>query len=167
MLDFNGKNVGQIRQMARAHATQTLDQYWDGLFPVDPVAIARSLGASVFYAELGDDVYGMLQSDPAGANIYIDRDQPQKRKVFTCAHEIGHFVSHAGDVDFVDARSDKGIGTASEIYANEFAANLLMPEARVRELADSGASLLKMSDFFGVSVSAIGYRLKVLGITNP
>ncbi|WP_368736036.1 ImmA/IrrE family metallo-endopeptidase [Streptococcus anginosus] len=53
------------------------------------------------------------------------------------------------------------------MYANEFAANLLMPEARVRELADSGASLLKMSDFFGVSVSAIGYRLKVLGIANP
>lgn len=164
MLDFAGKTVGEIRAMARTDAAETLSTYWDGMFPVNAVAIARALGASVFYAELGDDVYGMLESDAAGPNIYIDRDQPAKRMAFTCAHEIGHLVSHDGDVEFVDARSDSGRGTASEVYANEFAANLLMPESHVRSLFGSGKSVFAMSDFFGVSVTAMTYRLSVLGL---
>ena len=90
---FEGMTVGQIRAEARKGAKRTLDDYWDGLFPVNPVPIARALGASVFLAELGDDEYGRLESDPAGANIYIDRDQPLTRRTFTLAHEIGHLVS--------------------------------------------------------------------------
>lgn len=166
MIDFTGKTVGEIRKMARNDASQTLSTYWDGEFPVNVISIARALGASVFLAELGDDVYGMLQSDAAGPNIYIDRDQPEKRMTFTCAHEIGHLISHDGDTEFVDARSDSGRGTASEIYANEFAANLLMPEARVRELHEAGASTFAMSDFFGVSLPAMSYRLEVLNIAR-
>ena len=137
---FEGMTVGQIRAEARKGAKRTRDDYWDGLFPVNPVPIARALGASVFLAELGDDEYGRLESDPAGANIYIDRDQPLTRRTFTLAHEIGHLVSHADEPDavFVDLRSDRGQGTASEIYANEFAGNLLMPAPEVRRLGNEG-----------------------------
>lgn len=163
---FEGMTVGQIRAEARKGAKRTLDDHWDGLFPVNPVPIARALGASVFLAELGDDEYGRLESDPAGANIYIDRDQPLTRRTFTLAHEIGHLVSHADEPDavFVDLRSDRGRGTASEIYANEFAGNLLMPAPEVRRLGNEGEDTISMAAYFGVSVSAMGYRRQVLGV---
>lgn len=166
MSALEGKTVGQLRAMARKAAGITLDRYWDGALPVDVVRIARDLGASVFTAQLGDDTFGMLQSDSAGANIYIDVDQPLVRKRFTCAHEVGHLVSHADEpgARFVDKRSDAGRGTASEIYANEFAGNLLMPEPRVREMHDGGASPIDMAARFGVSLQAMTYRMKVLGI---
>ncbi|WP_210579205.1 ImmA/IrrE family metallo-endopeptidase [Actinomyces succiniciruminis] len=160
--------VGEIRRQAAKDADEILTKYWDGSFPVNPVPIARDLGASVFLAQLGDDEYGRLESDSAGPNIYIDRDQPAKRKVFTCAHEIGHLVSHADEPEavFVDKRSDEGRGTASEIYANEFAGNLLMPPDEVRELHTFGEDAASMADHFGVSLQAMSYRLRVLGLLS-
>ena len=64
---------------------------------------------------------------------------------------------------FVDLRSDRGRGTASEIYANEFAGNLLMPAPEVRRLGNEGEDIISMVAYFGVSVSAMGYRRQVLG----
>jgi len=64
---------------------------------------------------------------------------------------------------FVDLRSDRGQGTASEIYANEFAGNLLMPAPEVRRLGNEGEDTIAMAAYFGVSVSAMGYRRQVLG----
>ena len=75
MRKFDGRTVGEVRAMARADAARVLSSYWDGVFPVNPVALARAAGASVFVAELGEDTYGMLVGDAAGQNIYVDRDQ--------------------------------------------------------------------------------------------
>ena len=163
---FEGMTVGQIRAEARKGAKRTLDDHWDGLFPVNPVPIARALGASVFLAELGDDEYGRLECAPAGANIYIDRDQPLTRRTFTLAHEIGHLVSHADEPDavFVDLRSDRGRGTASEIYANEFAASLLAPEADLRRMVIRGADNIEIASAFGISLTSVEYRRQFLGI---
>lgn len=163
MVDFDGKTVGEIREMAREGAAEILKSYWDFQLPVKVIKIARALGASVFTAQLGDDVYGMLKSEPGGPSIYLDEDQPNARMRFTCAHEIGHLYSHLGDDrDFVDARSNAGRGTASEIYANEFAGNLLMPKQCVEEMLAEGIPPIQMAEKFGVSLAAMGYRLKVL-----
>ena len=135
---------------------------------VNPVALARAAGASVFVAELGEDTYGMLVGDAAGQNIYVDRDQPPSRRRFIVAYELGHMVSHIDEplpegTAFVDARSEAGRGTAPEVYANEFAGNLLMPAPEVRRLGNEGEDTIAMAAYFGVSVSAMGYRRQVLG----
>lgn len=141
---LEGKTVGQLRELARRDANAALDVHWpDRSIPIDPVDIARKLGASVFTAELGDDVYGMIKGDPAGANIYVDRDSARSRQRFTIAHELGHLVSHqgeltSGDVAFVDARSDAGTGTTSEVYANEFAASCSCHELRLKRPSHRG-----------------------------
>lgn len=165
---FEGMTVGQIRSQAARDASDVLDAHWDGAYPVGPVTIARALGASVFTAQLGEDEYGRLTSDSAGKNIYIDRDQPRARQRFTCAHEVGHLYSHRSDPNavFVDLRSDSGRGTANEIYANEFAACLLMPEGDVRVCARRGMSTMSMASYFDVSLSAMSYRLTRLGLDD-
>ncbi|USR79373.1 ImmA/IrrE family metallo-endopeptidase [Arcanobacterium pinnipediorum] len=169
---FTGKTVGEIREMARKDAADVLEVHWNGEYPVDPIVIARKLGASVFMSELGDDVYGMLRKTDMEADIYIDRDQSTNRQRFTCAHEVGHLVSHRDESgDFVDARSDEGRGTASEIYANEFAAELLMPAPELRRKLENSDSAygrvlaeLLLADYFDVSLAALQYRRKLLGV---
>ena len=168
MRKLDGRTVGEIRAMARADAARVLSSYWDGVFPVNPVALARAAGASVFVAELGEDTYGMLVGDAAGQNIYVDRDQPPSRRRFTVAHELGHMVSHIDEplpegMAFVDARSEAGRGTAPEVYANEFAGNVLMPADEVRACVAQGMDTIAMAAYFGVSLSAMSYRREVLG----
>ena len=168
----DGETVGEIRTRARSNAKQMLEAYWKGDLPVDPVALSRAVGTDVFEAQLGTDTFGMIIGSASGADIYLDIDQAETRKRFTCAHELGHFVDHSirGDVmgkgqGYLDRRSEEGRGTAEEIYANEFAASLLMPEAKVREFAASGFNIFDLAKFFSVSVSAMSWRLKHLGIT--
>lgn len=164
-----GETVGQIRERARSNARKVLETYWNGRLPVDPVELARAAGTDVFEAQLGTDTYGMIIGSVFGADIYLDIDQAETRKRFTCAHELGHFVDHSlrGDAmekgkGYLDKRSDAGRGTAEEIYANEFAASILMPEPEVRAQVGKGFSVIDLANIFQVSFSAMSWRLKHL-----
>lgn len=161
--------VSEIRTKAREAAKLVLDTYWaDGLIPVEPITIARSMGLSVLSAQLGNDIFGMLVGSDGSADIYLDVDQPVNRMRFTCAHELGHFIDRSDELNkgeaFVDRRSDDGRGDAAEIFANEFAGSLLMPAAAVaRRVAVGSADLLAARDF-GVSLAAYRYRKQLLSI---
>ena len=63
----------------------------------------------------------------------------------------------------VNARSEAGRGTAPEVYANELAGNVLMPADEVRACTAQGMDTIAMAAYFGVSLSAMSYRRKVLG----
>lgn len=166
------ETIGQIRDRARRDAEATLSVYWDAKpMPVDPVTIARDLGIDVFSATLADDdTYGMLRQQDGQITMYIDRRQSPERWRFTCAHEIGHYVdrmskiSPSEDMTFVDRRSDAGRGTASEIYANEFAGALLMPDGEVRWAVSRRENDIVMASRFGVSLQAMRVRRQRLGI---
>lgn len=165
------KTYGDLRQYAREDAAEILKTHWDGKLPVNPVTISADVGPSVFSAQLGDDIYGMIIGSDNSADIYIDVDQAPARFRFTCAHELGHYVDRAINgnglkpgAGYVDARSDKGRGTPDEVYANEFAASLLMPEREVRHFASEEMSPIEMADRFEVSLSAMTWRLRHLGI---
>lgn len=168
---FEGQTVAAIRERARNDAAATAEIYWtDGRVPVDPVRIARDMGIQVFSAQLGDDVYGMISGSDSGVEIYVDQDNPEVRQRFTIAHEIGHFVANAsaldGDVNFVERRSDAGAGTADEIHANEFAASLLMPAQQVKVAHAGKADVFRLAQQFDVSVPAMTWRLRHLGLST-
>jgi Zn-dependent peptidase ImmA (M78 family) len=135
--------------------------------PVDPFYIARGLGIDVFLSALDDGVSGMLvrqgwYDDP---KIYLNRDDHRNRQRFTCAHEIGHYVKRSaegndGDMwEYVDRRDNLASrGTdPEEVYANQFAANLLMPRDLVERMKGRGIATLAYE--FGVSADAMNFRL--------
>jgi len=166
-----GETVAQLRERARIDARLVLEQYWeDGTTPVDPIKVATAMGIKVYSAALEGDCFGMIVGAPDGsADIYLDEDQPANRLRFTCAHEIGHYVDNNSriegvDLAFVDRRSDSGRGTAPEVYANEFAGNLLMPtEMLRRELQKRPEpSEFELATKFEVSLEAMRYRLSLL-----
>lgn len=158
-------------------ALDVLESHWaeNGRvdFPVDPVVIAQRLDANVVRAELEEDVSGLLVKSPEEdqASIFLNKRDSEKRQRFTCAHELGHLVSRpsAGEerVGFVDYRDTlAGRGTdPDEIWANQFAAELLMPSVAVRNLWSQGLSVAKVARVFGVSQEAMGVRLASLRLS--
>lgn len=155
-------------------AREVLDKYWgdsggDLRFPVDPVKIARQMGAEVFIADLEPGVSGQVEADDWSQTILLSRDNGPNRQRFTCAHEIGHIVDRqkrgGGSTvftDYRDGRSAAGTNRA-EIYANQFAAELLMPAEHVKQLAQRFWTTADMARRFGVSEAAMEIRRSNLG----
>ncbi len=140
--------------------------------PVDPVRIARSMGVEVFDAHLEAAVSGAIVKergeDPV---ILLNASDSRNRKRFSCAHEIGHYVRRtqtgaSEGYEFVDLRGPLSAqGTeGEEIYANRFAASLLMPEQLVRSLRRDGLPLVELAFRFRVSEDAMRFRLEHLGL---
>jgi hypothetical protein len=86
------------------------------------------------------------------------------RRNFTWAHEIGHFVGHRGIADsFIDSERELHEFSEESIEgeANEFAAQLLMPQDIVRPFAKGTftiESLDDLTDKLAVSRQAAGRR---------
>lgn len=142
--------------------------------PVDPFYFAQRFGIKVLSQNLEPDMSGMLVKRPTeDPLIYINASDSDVRQRFTCAHELGHYVARTtGRSDdsfgYIDRRGPSAAhGTdPSEMYANQFAAGLLMPYENVRSLAPhlSDAALAVR---FKVSLGAMRYRLVNLGIARP
>lgn len=158
-----------------------------------PVAIEEiaTKYAHVMYEDLPDDVSGMLLPLPKEGGekrwaIVANKSHATVRQRFTIAHELGHLLIHRyttphADGKFVirfrDAKSSTG-SSREEIEANQFAAELLMPEALVLSHAthlgldlgdadpDAAASkLAQLARKFAVSVQAISFRVANLAET--
>jgi Zn-dependent peptidase ImmA (M78 family) len=155
-------------------AEEVLRTYWakeDGNIPVpvDPIAIAHKLGFKVYTSALESDVAGMLVMNPGqDPEIYLNESDSYNRQRFTCAHEIGHWAQHVAEgvesgrfVDHRGALAAEGTNP-EEIYANQFAATLVMPEHKVRQLADRGYGPVALADRLRVSADAASFRLKNL-----
>ncbi len=170
---------------AEQDAQDILSAAWapgpDGLLrlPVDPFLIAQALGIKAYSARLSEGVSGMLIKRPGeDAEIYVHAADSDNRQHFTCAHELGHYVKRVGEGDseweYVERRdllSSEGTDP-DEIYANQFAAALLMPKEAVQErlarLGTAGrlahASALAVE--FGVSAEAMQYRITNLALID-
>ena len=150
--------------------------------PVDVSAIAELLGLKIVYANLGEDVSGLLITKGNSTIIAVQENDPPQRKRFTIAHEIGHFqLRHQfepGEHVHVDrghlvtprnSRSSAGVNS-KEIEANQFAACLLIPSELVlkRIRALKGTLLFdhhvqQLAKEFEVSEQAMTIRLSTLG----
>lgn len=166
------QTVTQLREAAEKAAETVIEQSWDSAnIPVNPVEIAKRMGLRVYEAQLPGNVSGLLKREEGGdPEIYLDIDDGVTRRRFTCAHELGHFVRRSGDtqIAFVDRRDGVSAeGTnAEEIFANQFAAALLMPRAAIRTLLRSGFSTREMARHLNVSSESMNFRLQNLGLAQ-
>jgi Zn-dependent peptidase ImmA (M78 family) len=151
--------------------------------PVDVEMVAKAVGATLTFEPLKEDLSGVLVKDKDRVVIGVNSEHPYSRQRFTIAHEIGHLVlKHQGElfIDHVVMRRDSRSAQAidrQEIEANQFAAELLMPEDLVLQSAkkcyDQSGSLPQrqlieqLAREFKVSPQAMEYRLTNLGIFMP
>lgn len=89
---------------------------------------------------------------------------PHSHKEFSILHELGHKVN-GHRLSGIDNETYR----VYEVEANYFAAQLLLPEQILRELAQRGQSISIqfLKDHFGVSGEAAQKRIKTLCGTHP
>lgn len=165
-------NHASINQDANKSAHQLLDTLWRGRgFPVDPMKIAEELGVTVLETALPDNVLGGLVKDAdKDAVILLNQGESNDHKRFNCAQKIGHYVDlvahQAVCYKYVDFRVHQTEFGADEVFANYFGAALLMPDIAVRQLAREGMAAAAMAKHFGVTVDAMEYRMRELGLMS-
>lgn len=112
--------------------------------------------------------------------VTVSSKEPESRKRFTIAHEIGHLLLHADqalniDIKPVTLNRDLNSSTGEswrEVEANYFAAALLMPKEDVTSYfqkwsdMDEDARLKKLAQRYEVSMQAISVRLNNLGFIS-
>ncbi len=143
----------------------------DQPLPVNPYLIARRLGIQVVEEFLPSDVSGSIRREPGStAVITLNMFDSPNRKRFTCAHELGHYRARVAegseDFSFTDFRSIlAAAGTnADEVWANQFAASLLMPKWLVLRWHDEGLGADEMATLLGTSTQAMNLRLRNLRV---
>lgn len=129
----------------------------------DLARIARIQGIDVLYVPyIEGDASGWFRENNGHPIIEISSNKAETHQRFTFAHELGHYFMNHGD-RARDTYQQFRLREPEEISANRFAAELLMPKAKVEHFLDEGLSQAEMANRFGVSSESMGYRLRNLG----
>lgn len=149
------RNLNELREHIKSSNLDAL--------PLDVFKVANSLGLKVVFQKMDDDMSGFLERQGAQWVVGINSLHNIVRQRFTAAHEIAHYVLHRGeqdrfdDVTFARRNNDRNQG---ERQADNFSADLLMPEQAVHALVRSGVTNLNdLASKFQVSALAMKYRL--------
>ena len=139
--------------------------------PVKLSALAREMGLDLKASTLGVGISGEIRPIEGAEDRYlikVNRHDPARRQRFTVAHEIAHYLLHRDQIgsglrDDVLYRSS--LSDAREAEANRLAADILMPQALVKEWLEN-ARLLRIDDVvsyladrFEVSEASMKIRL--------
>ena len=148
------------------HAAQGLRAHWGlGLDPIaNLVDLSEERGIKIISTDL-TSVDGLTarvrREDGSAASVIVtNREHWGERQRFTIAHELGHMV-----LDVAPKVDD-------EKAAHRFAGAFLMPAETLRAEVGrrrrfvSWEELFELKRIFGVSVQALTYRCKDLGIFN-
>lgn len=128
----------------------------------DLMALAEKSGMVVLLCDFGDEtdeaVDGVSMLVPSlPPTIFLNKKRPADRMRFSLAHEMGHILMHRVPSDTMESE------------ANEFAAELLMPEADMRIVLIAPITLNKLAALkpdWRVSIGALLYRSGKLGLMD-
>jgi Zn-dependent peptidase ImmA (M78 family) len=138
--------------------------------PVPIEAIAEDLCGLVVEEAADLDALGMLI--PAERRVRLNATETGERRRFTLAHEVGHWACQCLEGTAAPRycrASDVGLDPLAKVLereANAFAAELLMPEDRVREQWLGAASAVELAEWFGVSAKAMTWWLYSFGLAG-
>ena len=129
--------------------------------------LAERLGIEVRFADI-PSMEGMLYCNPDPV-IIVCSHRPSGRRVFSCAHELGHY--HFGDgttIDELVGKSDNAGSAPKEFMADCFAGGLLMPKMAVERAfavhkwpvgSPTPGQIYIISSYFGVGYSTLVHHL--------
>lgn len=151
---------------------------------LDVVRLANELGLKVKPLKdlkaLFSSAHAYITHKDNVFTIFVNQKQSVQRQRFSIAHEIGHFLKHKDEIirkGKVDRESAHSLSKEQEQAADSVAAELLMPEADVRQIVEAkqlngegavekkGVELLAKR--YDVSMFAMIVRLRDLGYYVP
>jgi Zn-dependent peptidase ImmA (M78 family) len=114
-----------------------------------------------------DKFAGCLWKNDEEWTIVLNAKQNPRRRLFTIAHELGHYFLHRHLKTQFTCNPDTAYpGSRLEREANRFAAELLMPLEAICHGVRHQYSLPRIANTLGVSETAVVYRLQDLQITK-
>lgn len=140
-------------------------------FPIDPYKLLSDANVIIKMSDF-EGLEGIILRDEDGiVAVGINNNRPFTRQRFTAAHEYCHFIKDLGKENYNQIRCIESDDSPIEKYADEFAANLLMPKEEIickfnlykndsKEI--SLDDILFISEYFGVSFTACLIRLSEL-----
>lgn len=157
---------------------QIISQVCGCNFPRNIVAVCEKMG--IIVQETGrfsDDISGMIFKENDKYYILVNKYHSIGRKSFTIAHELGHYILHrqlleeeSQLVSYIKSNDKtlpalaRGLDYNSiEKEANNFAADILMPENEFKLKCECANSIEEVANYFGVSVQAATIRANNLG----
>jgi Zn-dependent peptidase ImmA (M78 family) len=150
--------------------------------PVPVDKIAKELGIQIKLDKVDGNLSGFIVRDKGKRTLIgANKSHHPNRQRFTIAHELGHYLLHAGHTVHLDegrvaftvnlrsSESSKGEDN-DEREANLFAAELLMPAKFLREdlegveldLLGNNKLLAELAKKYSVSLQALTFRLTYL-----
>lgn len=153
---------------------------------MDLAKLADFLKIQVISFDFKDNmISGAIYKKDEDWKILVNNNDSPRRKRFTVAHEMGHFISYrkgSHSKEYIDNQPDGILKDYAimlrpavpvetlpdsvrnaELEANEIAAELLMPQEGVKKMFEEGKNVEEMADLFVVSESAMTMRLLNMG----
>jgi Zn-dependent peptidase ImmA (M78 family) len=161
--------LGEAAMQAARDARVDLGFGLEGPLPDLLGAIEGPGGAHVVVLDLGEDIAGAcLQRPPDLVLLFVNGTQAPVRQRFTLAHEFGHRrLGHASVIDRV-ADVSGATRDPSEVAANYFAAEFLIPRPAAQRWADGRAlgldDIVRLAWAYGVSAKMARVRLETCGL---
>jgi Zn-dependent peptidase ImmA (M78 family) len=162
---------------AKTVAKEILRKHNISNVPISVIDVATNLEIDVYeYNAMLDSISALL--DYNNKVVLINPKHKDVRKRFSIAHELGHYcLKHYDDqraylrtiednYNNNNAIVFKEYAQDQETEANEFAAELLMPEHLVLELFSKNPDWKKLADKFNVSSDAMWVRLSRLKLID-
>jgi Zn-dependent peptidase ImmA (M78 family) len=133
--------------------------------PINLDKVIKQSGLSVKIGAFDDpDIIGMY--DRKQSAILLQEGDNLVRKLFTAAHELGHYYLHADKPNETFFRKDFFLLDDSdkiqEQEANWFAASLLMPREIFAVFYKKLSNIEQLAKLFNVSSTAVYFRIKNL-----
>lgn len=153
-------------RIAREKAHNIISMFRITELPINIVKVANLLGFKILPFDFPETMSGVIKIEGTKKVIAVNKNMPEVRQRFTIAHELGHYLSgHSNFSDekirFVDP--DKKYldpQHRDEEEADEFAAELLMPEFMVKKDAlENKLSASELAKKYNVSEQAMWLQL--------
>lgn len=134
-------------------------------FPINPFQMLREMGVMFTFRPFNkyEGIYIPATDEEDFPVVGINVKRPISRQRFTAAHELCHHLKDANGGFMCTSYAQSEV----ERYAENFAAELLMPSSVVRKKVEQYEEngyiefddVLKIADFFGVSFLSCLYRI--------
>ena len=145
--------------------------------PIDLEAIFSDLRIHYEERPMPKGHSGRIDYREPFCTVTVNSNEGVQRRRFTAAHELGHYILHRdllmsgeGHLDrlFENGGNSNPFAPLSdkhEVQANQFAADLLMPESTLRLLYEPDRdNVIDLAKLCEVSYKAMEIRLRSLGI---
>ena len=162
MMDFQTRRRLTLKAAAQAEKVRVKCKQKQA-DPVDPITVAEERGCEVRFMSL-PSLEGIYSPEPRSI-LVLGSERHAGRRVFTCAHELGHHeFKHGMRVEELHTGGHESSNDVNEFLADMFAGTLLMPKVGVLHALNTrnfdlkeiqSIQLFRLASFFGVGYGTL------------